>query len=119
MDHTLAVEDLCAGAGSIREALDTVGSVWAMAVLAALGTEPLRYSELKRRVAGINDRMLTQTLHRFVRDGLAQRQGPGHSAYTLTEMGREVSAAVGEFVYVIMKLAPEVGKARHRHDSAR
>lgn len=116
MDRALAVDDLCAGAGSIRAALDTVGSVWAMAVLAALGTEPLRYSQLKRRVTGINDRMLTQILHRFVRDGLAERQGSGHSAYALTDIGREVSTAVGEFVYVIMKLAPEVARARARHD---
>lgn len=114
----MAVKQLCDGAGSIRSALDTVGSVWAMAVLAALQDGPVRYAEVKRRVVGINDRMLSQTLQRFVRDGLVERRVEGvRGEYLLTDLGEKVCAALGEFVYVILKHAPEVVAARARYEA--
>ncbi|GAB90762.1 winged helix-turn-helix transcriptional regulator [Gordonia rhizosphera] len=121
-DRLVEIEDLCDGAGSIRSALATVGGVWAMSVLIALRQGPMRYSELKRRVAGINDRMLSQTLQRFERDGLVERRpisvSSSREEYVLTDIGIEICTAVSEFVFVVMKLAPRVAVARTKFDAA-
>ncbi|MGW0027683.1 winged helix-turn-helix transcriptional regulator [Rhodococcus sp. NPDC003383] len=120
-DRLVAIEDLHDGAGSIRAALETVGGVWAMSILTALRSGSMRYSEIKRCVAGVNDRMLAQTLQRFVRDGLVERRPvPGSASreeYALTDIGFEICSAISEFVYVVMKLAPRVAQARERHDA--
>ncbi|MEO9329688.1 winged helix-turn-helix transcriptional regulator [Gordonia aurantiaca] len=114
------IDDVLAGSGIVRAALETIGGVWPMMVLIALDTEPRRYGELRRAVTGINDRMLSQTLHRFVRDGLVDRGVmPTRRScvlYTLTDLGVEVRAAVADFTSVIIRLAPRVGEARERFD---
>lgn len=116
----VTVDDVLAGSGTVRAALETIGGVWPMMVLIALDTEPRRYGELRRTVTGINDRMLSQTLRRFVRDGLADRGVmPTRRScvqYTLTDLGVEVRAAVADLTAVIIRLAPRVEQARERFD---
>lgn len=114
----ITVADICAGAGSIRAALETVGGPWPMAVLTALRPGPCRYGELKQVVEGINDRMLSQTLHRFLRDGLVATapvaSGASRQHYALTGLGEEVVAALGVFIEEVVRLAPQVAAARAR-----
>lgn len=117
---SVTIDDLLAGSGTVRAALETIGGVWPMTVLIALDTEPRRYGELRRAVVGINDRMLSQTLRRFVRDGLVARGVmPSRRScvqYVLTDLGVEVRAAVAEFASVVIGLAPRVAAAREEFD---
>lgn len=104
----------------MRAALDTIGGTWAMATLTGLRVGPLRYSQLRRLVVGISDRMLSQTLKAFERDGLVERRVlrtiPSHVEYELTDVGRKVLCALNDFLITIMRLAPEVAAARQRYE---
>jgi len=80
-----------------REVLDHVMSRWAPLVLAALSDdEPLRWSELRRRVEGVSEKMLAQTLRTLEHDGLVFRDArpvvPPHVEYSLTPLGTELVA---------------------------
>ncbi|MEV4180554.1 helix-turn-helix domain-containing protein [Streptosporangium canum] len=75
-----------------RELLDTISDKWVSLILNALSDGPLRYSDLGRVIAGISQKMLTQTLRGMERDGLVSRtvtpSVPVRVDYALTELGR-------------------------------
>jgi DNA-binding HxlR family transcriptional regulator len=79
----------CRGVASI---LARVGDKWTVFVIRLLGDGPLRFNELKRRVDGISQRMLTLTLRGLERDGLVTRTVfptiPPRVDYELTDLGR-------------------------------
>ena len=56
-----------------RQVLDAISDKWVTLVLSALANGPLRYSDLSRRIAGVSQKMLTQTLRQLERDGLLTR----------------------------------------------
>ena len=75
-----------------RQLLDRISDKWVALILAALGGEgPQRYSELSRRLAGVSQKMLTQTLRSLERDGLITRTVtptvPVTVTYELTDLG--------------------------------
>ena len=75
-----------------RQLLDRISDKWVALILAALGSEgPQRYSELSRRLAGVSQKMLTQTLRSLERDGLITRTVtptvPVTVTYELTDLG--------------------------------
>lgn len=82
-----------------RDILDRLGERWTVPILAALDAGTLRFSELRRAVAGISKKMLTQTLRALERDGLVQRAVvptvPVTVSYTLTPLGRGLFTTVG------------------------
>ena len=76
-----------------RRLLDTIGDKWASLVIVALGVHgSLRYSELSKRIAGVSQKMLTQTLRNLERDGLLTRtvtpSVPVRTDYELTPLGQ-------------------------------
>jgi DNA-binding HxlR family transcriptional regulator len=87
-----------------RQLLDRISNKWVTLILAALGSDgpnpgsdcvgeprPMRYSELSRRLAGVSQKMLTQTLRSLERDGLITRTVtatvPVTVTYELTDLG--------------------------------
>jgi DNA-binding HxlR family transcriptional regulator len=75
-----------------RQLLDRISDKWVALVLAALGTDgAMRYSGLSRRLAGVSQKMLTQTLRSLERDGLLTRTVtatvPVTVTYELTDLG--------------------------------
>lgn len=77
-----------------RTLLDHVTSKWGVLVLLALGIDTMRWSELRRCIEGISEKMLAQTLKTLEADGLVRRVAqpvvPPHVEYNLTADGREV-----------------------------
>lgn len=75
-----------------RRILDRIGDRWTVLIVGALWDGSVRFSELRRRVEGISQKMLTQTLRALERDGLVRRtvypEVPVRVEYTLTEAGR-------------------------------
>lgn len=75
-----------------RPILDRVGDRWTVLVVGVLGGGDARFSEVKRRIEGISQKMLTQTLRGLERDGLVRRtvfpEVPVRVEYALTETGR-------------------------------
>jgi DNA-binding HxlR family transcriptional regulator len=56
-----------------RSVLARLGQKWTILAMVALCDQPLRFVEIRRRIQGVSDRMLTQTLRAMERDGLVQR----------------------------------------------
>lgn len=81
-----------------RAIIKHVTSTWGLLALIALRSETLRFSELRRRVNGVSERMLAQTLQQLEGDGLVLRQSypvvPPHVEYSLTEIGQEAAVLV-------------------------
>lgn len=79
-----------------RAALDRISDKWTVLIVVALTDGPLRYSGLRRRIEGVSEKMLTQTLRSLERDGLISRTvfptTPLRVEYELTELGRTLQA---------------------------
>jgi DNA-binding HxlR family transcriptional regulator len=111
-------------AAASRAALELAANKWALLILPALREGPVRNNELLRRVAGISQKMLTQTLRELERNGLVVRNDrhsvPPHVEYALTEVGRslaEAFAAIGgwaEAHHRDLADARDAFDARHR-----
>jgi DNA-binding HxlR family transcriptional regulator len=75
-----------------RRILDRIGDRWTVLIIGALGDGDARFSELRRRIEGISQKMLTQTLRGLERDGLVGRtvypEVPVRVEYSLTNAGR-------------------------------
>ncbi|MFD2029073.1 winged helix-turn-helix transcriptional regulator [Promicromonospora aerolata] len=75
-----------------RHVLDRIGDRWTVLIVVALWDGSARFSELGRRIEGISQKMLTQTLRGLERDGLVRRtvypEVPVRVEYGLTEAGR-------------------------------
>ena len=75
-----------------RHILDRIGDRWTVLIVGALWDDGVRFAELRRRIVGISQKMLTQTLRGLERDGIVLRTvHPGIPApveYSLTEAGR-------------------------------
>lgn len=84
--------------GMVREILDLVGDKWTLYIIATLKDGPVRFNELRRRIDGISQRMLTINLRGLERDGLVKRTLfptiPPRVDYELTEAGRTLLAPV-------------------------
>ena len=81
-----------------REVMRHVTSSWGVLILIALQDGTMRFSELRRRVTGVSERMLAQTLRWLEEDRLIVRRAyevvPPHTDYTLTELGHGAAAKV-------------------------
>ena len=81
-----------------RLLLDMIGNKWVGLVLAALDSGPRRHSEIARQIAGISQKMLTQTLRELERDGLLTRTVtatvPVRVDYELTSLGHDLQTVV-------------------------
>jgi len=81
-----------------REVLKHVTSTWGTLALIALKPGTLRFSDLRRRVAGVSERMLSQTLKQLEGDSLVIRESfatvPPRVEYTLTDQGLKVATLV-------------------------
>ncbi|GHH95793.1 winged helix-turn-helix transcriptional regulator [Streptomyces capillispiralis] len=86
----------------LREVLDRVGDKWSVLIMAILGDGPRRYSELRRSIDGISQRMLTLTLRSLERDGLVIRTvtptTPPRVDYELTPVGKTLSSRVSSLI---------------------
>ncbi|KQZ11273.1 HxlR family transcriptional regulator [Agromyces sp. Root1464] len=81
-----------------RQVLDILGAKWATLVLLPLEEGPQRHSQLRARVAGASQKMLTETLRLLERDGLVAREVkqvyPAHVEYSLTALGESLMPIV-------------------------
>jgi DNA-binding HxlR family transcriptional regulator len=105
----------------LRHVLDRVGDKWSVLVLALLGSGPRRYSELRRAIDGISQRMLTLTLQGLHRDGLITRtvtpSTPPQVHYALTPVGRTLSVEVSSLLRWSEQHDEYIAESRRRYDA--
>jgi DNA-binding HxlR family transcriptional regulator len=79
-----------------RQLLDRIGDRWSVLILTLLGSGELRFNEMKRRIEGVSQKMLSQTLRALERDGLVSRRAeatvPVTVTYSITLLGSELLA---------------------------
>lgn len=99
-----------------REVLMHVTSRWGVLLLVALMGGMHRFSELRRKVGGVSEKMLSQTLRWLEDDGLVLRKSyatvPPHVEYSLTPLGREVGQRVEALADWIEFNLPAIMEAR-------
>src|SRR5882672_6632754 len=102
------------------EVLNRVGDKWSVYAIAYLGAGTLRFSELRRKIEGISQRMLTVTLRALERDGLVTRtvyaEVPPRVEYALTPLGRSLLDVVAELVRWSETHTAEIARARTDYD---
>lgn len=99
-----------------RPVLQNVASRWGTLALVALREGPYRFSALRRRVDGVSERMLSQTLQALERDGMVHREVhetiPPRVEYTLTELGAQVADQLHALILVVETNMPQVREAQ-------
>jgi DNA-binding HxlR family transcriptional regulator len=111
-----------AGACESRRTLDLIGDKWSLLVIALLGDRTRRFSELKRQIDGISQRMLTLTLRQLEREGLVRRtvyaEVPPRVEYELSSVGGTLLATVQQLVEWALAHRDELAESRTRYDQA-
>ncbi|MEV8550975.1 helix-turn-helix domain-containing protein [Streptomyces glaucescens] len=106
-----------------RGTLEHVTGRWGALTLGALYEGSFRFNELRRRVDGVSEKMLSQTLHALERDGLVHREAqptnPPRVDYELTPLGRAVTERLMSLIHFVEGRMDDVLAARERYDSAR
>lgn len=109
------------GSCRVREVLDLVADKWSLYVVGYLGDGPRRFTELKRGIEGISQRMLTVTLRGLERDGIVDRTVynvmPPHVSYALTPMGSTLVQATTPLIDWSVQHLPAIDAARATFDA--
>ncbi len=107
--------DVLASACPSRGVLRHITGQWAVLILIVLQDGTLRFSELRRRIDGVSERMLAQTLKHLEQDGIITRTVhavvPPHVEYALTPLGQEAAAHVGRLADWVEVNLPQLGTA--------
>jgi DNA-binding HxlR family transcriptional regulator len=105
-----------------RPVLEHVTGRWGSLVLAALRNGPVRFNDLRRRVDGVSQKVLAQTLQALELDGFVSRHQltvfPLRVEYTLTPAGHNVAAKLLELIAQVEASMDVVLASRQRHDSS-
>lgn len=105
-----------------RRILDRIGDRWTVLVIGSLSEQPRRFSELRRRIEGVSQKMLTQTLRALERDGLVHRQVfaevPPRVEYRLTEAGMTLTTPLKALEAWSIEHYGQVAAAQQRYDES-
>lgn len=106
---------------TVSEVLSRIGDKWTVLVVSYLGDGSMRFSELRKAVGGISQKMLTTTLRALERDGFVSRSVtptiPPRVDYELTELGRELLVPVQALGNWALENQPRIASARQRFDA--
>ena len=106
---------------AVREVLHRVGDKWSVQIVALLGDGAMRFSELRRAIEGISQRMLTLTLRGLERDGLVTRtvfpEIPPRVDYELTRLGKTLLEPISALADWAEAYRTSIQEARERFDT--
>lgn len=107
---------------AMADILNRIGDKWSVMVVGQLKTGTMRFSELRRAIDGVSQRMLTLTLRNLERDGLVTRtvypQIPPRVEYELTELGWTLTEPIGALWDWAAAHQDAVRQARTDYDDA-
>ena len=121
--HAKAEFDAYLAACPSRLLLDRISDKWVTLVICSLEDGPQRFSEVSRRLAGVSQKMLTQTLRTLERDGLVTRSVtasvPVRVDYALTPLGESLLEPIKHVKAWAERHVPEVLEAQRGYDEDR
>ncbi|WP_235854830.1 winged helix-turn-helix transcriptional regulator [Nonomuraea aridisoli] len=107
----------------VRQILDRVADKWSLLVIALLDCQSLRFTQLRREIDGVSQRMLSVTLRQLERDGLVSRTVhpvvPPRVDYALTPLGRTLHQTIKALVTWTEEHQQEIAAARADYDARR
>jgi DNA-binding HxlR family transcriptional regulator len=116
--HRRVSHDSCV---AVREVLNRVGDKWSVLIVSLLAGGPKRFSDLRRMIEGISQRMLTLTLKGLERDGLVTRTVyptiPPRVEYELTELGRTLRKPIQSLAKWAQENRERIQESRNRYDA--
>ncbi|GHF04695.1 HxlR family transcriptional regulator [Amycolatopsis deserti] len=122
-EHDQLVADVFARACTSRGVLEHVTGRWGTLALAALAEGPFRFNALRRKVDGVSEKMLAQTLQALERDGFVHREAeptiPPRVEYSLTPLGAEVAGRLRELIELVEGRVQDVMAARRAYDESK
>lgn len=122
-EHGRILADVFARACPSRDTLEHMTSRWGILALGALSEGTYRFNALRRRVDGVSEKMLAQTLQALERDGLVHRVAestiPPKVEYSLTPLGHEAATRLLEVIVWVEGQISEIMTARERYDQAK
>ena len=105
----------------VRQILDRIADKWSLLVIALLDNRRLRFTELRREIDGVSQRMLTVTLRSLERDGLVKRTVhpvvPPRVEYELTSLGRTLHTTIQSLVTWTEAHQEEIAQVRTAYDT--
>ncbi|HEV7371180.1 helix-turn-helix domain-containing protein [Arenibaculum sp.] len=105
----------------VRQILDRIADKWSLLVIALLERRKLRFTELRKSIDGISQRMLTNTLRQLERDGIVERTVhpvvPPRVEYELTPLGCSLHETIQPLVAWTERHQAEIAVARARYDA--
>lgn len=105
-----------------RAVLDRIADKWAVLILGAITPAPLRFNALLRRIDGLSQKVLSQTLKRLERDGLVSRKvfatAPVTVEYAVTPLGRTLTDSLAVIIRWAEDNMSTVLSAQRRYDAA-
>lgn len=116
--------DVFSSACTSRSALQHLTGRWGALVMGALTSEdePMRFGVIRRKIEGISERMLSQTLTQLERDGMVVREVlstiPPNVEYSLTDLGRTVAEPLMALIDLLEAEFPKVLEAQDAYDQA-
>jgi DNA-binding HxlR family transcriptional regulator len=103
-----------------RHALEHVTGRWGTLIMLSLQQGPVRFNELRRRVDGISEKMLSQGLQALERDGFVAREVlsamPPRVEYQLTDLGQETAERLKALALFLEDRMPDVESAQAAYD---
>ena len=122
-EHGRIVFDVFAQACASRATLEHITGRWGTLAMVALHDCTLRFNALRRRVSGVSEKMLAQTLQALERDGFVHREAqptiPPKVEYSLTPRGRRTAALLLALIRELEDQMPEVLAANAEYDAAK
>lgn len=113
--------DVFAKACPSRGTLEHVTGRWGGLTLGALHEGSMRFNELRRRVDGVSEKMLSQSLQALERDGLVHREAqptnPPRVDYELTPLGHQIAERLLGLIHFVEDSMDNVLRARQEYDS--
>lgn len=113
--------DVYAAQCPTRQLLDRIADKWTFLLLGTLSDGAMRFNALKRRIDGVSQKMLSQTLRQMERDGLVSRTVeatvPVTVTYEITPLGLTLVQAMKSVIEWAETKMPQVAEAQASYDS--
>lgn len=105
----------------VRQVLDGISDKWSILVMAALSMSSRRFSELRRDIPDVSQKMLTHTLRKLERDGLVERivtpTAPPRVDYRLRPLGQSLFVRLSSMARWVIENRAEIDTARAEFDA--